>query len=150
MTRASPALRMVLDSSVAIFEVLKPNRLCYEWERGVFIPLISERTARELNRKLTQLAPKAAITDGQRVALEGRYLAHCERVVIPEPPPLAPKDTPPEDVPFVELAIAASADALVSKDGGLLRLNKLIVGKRGLIIPVLNYQGAVQKCSGAG
>ena len=99
---------------------------------------------------MTELAPKAAIADGQRVALEGRYLARCERVVIPDPPPLAPKDTPPEDVPFVELAIAASADALVSKDGGLLRLNKLVVGKHGLIIPVLNYQGAVQKCSGAG
>ena len=71
MTRARPALRMVLDSSVAIFEVLKPNRLCYEWERSAFIPLISARTARELNRKLTDLAPKAAIADGQRVALEG-------------------------------------------------------------------------------
>ena len=118
MTGRNPPRRMALDSSVAIFEVLKPNRLCYEWERGAIVPLISDATARELHRKLTALAFRAGIPDIRRIALERSYLRHCERVVIPIPPPAAPPGTPPEDVAFVQLAVAAGADALVTRDRG--------------------------------
>ena len=145
MTGKRPALRMALDSSVAIFEVLKPNRLCYEWERGAVIPLISDATAGELNRKLTELALKAGISDARRIALERRYLERCERVIIPVPPPAVPGETPPEDIPFVELAITASVDALVTRDEGLLRLNGQIIGNQGLAIAVVNVPDALRR-----
>ena len=149
MTSRNPPVRVVLDSSVAIFEVLKPNRLCYEWERGAIIPLISDDTARELHRKLTALAARAGIPDLRRIALERSYLQHCERVVIPDPPPPAPPETPPEDVPFVQLAAAAAADALVTRDRGLLRLNGRIIGRHGRAVPVLTVQGALQLAAAA-
>ena len=148
MTGRNLPRRMALDSSVVIFEVLRPNRLCYEWERDAIVPLISDDTARELHRKLTALAARAGIPDIRRIALERSYLRHCERVVIPAAAAVPP-ETPPEDAAFVQLAVAADADALVTRDRGLLRLNGRIVGRHGRVIPALTVPSALQLVAGA-
>ena len=149
MTGRNLPRRMALDSSVVIFEVLRPNRLCYEWELGAIVPLISDDTARELHRKLTALAARAGIPDIRRIALERSYLRHCERVVIPAAAPAVPAETPPEDAAFVQLAVAADADALVTRDRGLLRRNGRIVGRHGRVIPALTVPSALQLVAGA-
>jgi predicted nucleic acid-binding protein len=43
-------------------------------------------------------------------------------VRIPEPPPAVPRCRDPLDLPFLHLAVAGKADALVSGDGDVLAL----------------------------
>lgn len=53
------------------------------------------------------------------------YLPWTEVVRIPEPPPKTPACRDPHDVKFLQLALAAKADALVSGDADLFELAPL-------------------------
>ena len=51
------------------------------------------------------------------------YLPCCETVAVPEPPPaVSPVPGPVRPAPFLELALAARADALITGDADLLAL----------------------------
>lgn len=97
---------------------------------GRFVPLAIAATARELVRVLAY--PKFRLTAGEQQDLLADYLPWVQVVRIPDPPPVAPPRRDPYDLPFLHLAIAGKADALVSGDKDLLAL----AGTRGLC-PVL-------------
>ena len=117
-------LRPVLDTNVVLSALLfHAGRLSWvraTWRSGRVRPLVSRATATELIRVLAY--PKFALTTGEREDLLDDYLPFCETVVLPDPPPPIPWVRDPCDRPVLELALAASADALVSGDGDLLAL----------------------------
>ena len=116
--------RLVLDTSVLLSALLFPSGtvswLRAEWRAGHVRPLASRDTAGELLRVLTY--PKFALAAGERRDLLDDYLPWCETVAIPDPPPSVPECRDPYDRPFLELAIAGRADALVTGDADLLAL----------------------------
>ena len=73
----------------------------------------------ELERVL--LHPKFNLFRAQAEALIEDYRPWCEMVTITEPPDV-PDCRDPRDRPFLELAVAAQADALVTGDNDLLAL----------------------------
>lgn len=93
---------------------------------GRIVPLASPATAQELVRVLAY--PKFKLTAGEQHDLLGDYLPWAKVVQMPEPPPVTPPCRDPFDLPFLQLAIAGKADALVSGDKDLLAL----AGARGL------------------
>ena len=66
--------------------------------------------------------PKFALDAGERRDLLDDYLPFCETVPVPDPPPAVPECRDPSDRPFLELALAGRADALVTGDADLLTL----------------------------
>ena len=65
---------------------------------------------------------KFGLTGGEVQDLLDDYLPYCETVAVPDPPPAVPACRDPFDRPFLELALAARADALISGDADLLAL----------------------------
>jgi len=99
------------------------------WQAERFVPLASTATAQELLRVLAY--PKFELPATEREDLLADYLPWVQVVVVP-PPPGAPVCRDPFDAPFVHLAIAGKARALVSGDRDVLAL----AGCKGLC-PVL-------------
>lgn len=116
--------RLVLDTNVLLAALLFPagraSWLRAAWRAGRVRPLASRDTATELLRVLTY--PKFGLTAEERQDLLDDYLPCCETVAVPEPPPAVPQCRDPFDRPFLELALAARADALVTGDADLLAL----------------------------
>jgi len=116
--------RLVLDTSVLLSALLFPSGAVSwsraEWRADHIRPLASRDTAGELLRVLTH--PKFALAAGERRDLLDDYLPWCETVAIPDPPPSVPECRDPYDRPFLELAIAGRADALVTGDADILAL----------------------------
>ena len=117
-------VRPVLDTNVVLSALLfRAGQLSWmraTWRSGHIRPLASRATATELIRVLGY--PKFALTTGEREDLLDDYLPICETVVMPDPPPPTPRVRDRCDRPVLELALAASADALVSGDGDILAL----------------------------
>ena len=83
------------------------------------VPLASEETIAELVRVIQY--PRLGLSPDEMLDLLADYLPWCEMVVTAEPPAVPPcRD--PNDIPFLELALAGRADALVSGDSDLLVL----------------------------
>jgi putative PIN family toxin of toxin-antitoxin system len=99
------------------------------WQSRRVTPLVSRATTSELLRVLAY--PKFKLTVAEMNELLHDFLPFAEVVVIPEPAPPTPRCRDPKDVPFLELAIAAGADALVTGDQDLLAL------KDKLSVPLL-------------
>ena len=140
MSRRSPAsLRWVLDTNVVLSALIRPGgtvgRLRLAWQAGLFVPLVSSHAAAELVRVLAY--PKLGLGPGEREDLLADYLPWAEAVQIANVPSSTPACRDPHDLPFLHLAIAAKADAIVSGDGDLLCL----VGQ--LTMPVLTPAEAV-------
>lgn len=116
--------RLVLDTNVLLAALLFPagtaSWLRTAWQAGRVQPLVSRETATELLRVLTY--PKFGLTAEERQDLLDDYLPCCETVAVPDPPPAVPQCRDPFDVPFLELALAARADALISGNADLLAL----------------------------
>lgn len=74
--------------------------------------------------------PKFKLMPDEQHDLLADYLPWAEILRVPDPPPRTPMCRDPHDVPFLQLALAAKADALVTDDGDLLILAPL----RGLAI----------------
>ena len=65
--------------------------------------------------------PKFRLTGNEREDLLSDYLPWCETVIVSQPPAV-PECRDSSDRPFLELALAGQADALVTGDGDLLAL----------------------------
>ncbi len=122
--------RVVLDTSVVLSALLfgggPPSRVRAGWQAGRFIPLASTATAAELVRVLAY--PKFKLSASEQEELLADYVPWVQVVRIPSPPLPAPACRDPFDLPFVHLAVAGKAHALVSGDRDLLSL----AGARGL------------------
>lgn len=115
--------RVVLDTNVLLSALLfhagTLSWLRTAWQTGTVRPLVSRRTMDELIRVLAY--PKFHLGSRDREDLLADYLPWCKVVVVSEPPPV-PHCRDPFDVPFLELALTAQADALVTGDRDLLAL----------------------------
>lgn len=90
------------------------------WQSGIVTPLVSQYTRDELIRVLSY--PKLRLPAEAREIPLDDYLPWCETVVMQDPPPAVPDCRDPADKPFLELALAGQADALITGDGDLLAL----------------------------
>lgn len=117
-------VRVVLDTNVLLSTLVFPiGRV--SWLRGVLRsgqvrPLASRETTAELIRVLAY--PKFRLNEAEQQDLLDNYLPFCETVVLPDPAPAVPECRDPFDRPFLELALAAHADVLVSGDADVLAL----------------------------
>lgn len=121
------APRWVLDTNVVLSALIRPGgvsgRLRLAWQAGLFTPLASRTTAAELIRVLAY--PKFKLSPAEQHELLADYLPWTQVVRMTDPPPAAPACRDPFDVPFLELATAAKANALVTGDSDLLSLAPL-------------------------
>ncbi len=90
------------------------------WQSGAIVPLVSTTTAEELVRVLAH--PKFKLDPGERQELLADYLPWAEVVEIASPPVPVPACRDPFDLPFLYLAVAGRADALVTGDADLLSI----------------------------
>ena len=115
--------RLVLDTNVLlsalVFRVGSLAWLRYAWRSGTVRPLASRDTTAELIRVLHY--PKFRLTRGEREDLLDDYLPQCETVPVPAFIEV-PECRDPFDRPFLELALVAEADALLTGDKDLLEL----------------------------
>ena len=130
--------RWALDTNVVLSALLFPSgRLTWlrdAWRAGTVAPLASRETTTELIRVLHH--PRFELTPSEREDLLGDYLPHCESVTVSEPVTV-PQCPDPGDRPFLELAVAARAAALVPGDKDLLALAE------ALPIPILSPTAAL-------
>lgn len=116
-------LRVVLDTNVLIstlvFQSETLSWLLEAWQKNAIRPLVSRETTNELFRVLCY--PKFGLSANERENLLLDYLSWCETVVISNPP-VVPQCRDPSDRPFLELALIAQADALVTGDNDLTAL----------------------------
>lgn len=117
--------RVVIDTNVLLSSLLfhagTLSWLRMAWQAHCICPLASRETMNELIRALSY--PKFNLTDGEREDLLADYLPWCETVILSNPTEIPPcRD--PFDRPFLELALAAQADALVTGDKDLLAMGQ--------------------------
>ena len=117
-------LRVVIDTNLVLSALvfsagrLAPLRLMWQSQR--MQPLVSQATAAEVIRVLSY--PKFKLAANEQAELLADYLPYCKTVRIPNPPPATPLCRDAFDVPFLQLAVAGRADALVTGDSDLLAL----------------------------
>lgn len=109
---------LVLSALVFAHGGLTPLRQA--WQARRIQPLISSVTAAELLRVLAY--PKFRLAADEQQELLADYLPYCKTVRIPEPSPPTPPCRDAFDVPFLQLAIAGKAKALLTGDRDLLSL----------------------------
>jgi putative PIN family toxin of toxin-antitoxin system len=121
--------RVVLDTNVVLSALVfgggPAARVRAGWQSLRFVPLASAATVQELVRVLAY--PKFGLSVAQQSELLADFLPWASAVDIPAPPPRVPRCRDPHDVPFLQLAAAGKARALVSGDRDLLAL----AGTRG-------------------
>ncbi len=113
-------MRVVLDTNCLVSALLFGGRLVWlraAWQTGRIVPLLSRATTQELLRVLDY--PKFALTTEEREDVLADLLPFAETIAVPAPPPPTPAPRDPSDRPFLALALAARADALVSGDADL-------------------------------
>lgn len=119
--------RWVLDTNVVLSALVRPGgvtgRLRLAWQTGLIVPLASQTTAAELIRVLAY--PKFKLTPDEQHELLADYLPWTQAVHMPARPPKTPDCRDPDDLIFLQLAIVAKADALVTGDADLLVLKRL-------------------------
>jgi putative PIN family toxin of toxin-antitoxin system len=124
MKRSAQPLRIVIDTNLVLSAlVFAQGRLAplrEAWQNQRILPLISRVTVAELMRVLAY--PKFKLTPDEQQELLADYLPCCETVRIPDPPPSTPACRDVFDVPFLQLAVAGKADALITGDQDLLTL----------------------------
>jgi putative PIN family toxin of toxin-antitoxin system len=115
--------RLVLDTNVLLSALLfhagSLSWLRSAWQSEFILPLASHDTMAELIRVLSY--PKFKLTGDEREDLLADYLPWCETVTVPNPIKV-PDCRDPFDRPFLELALTAKADVLVTGDKDLLVL----------------------------
>ncbi len=124
MTRAAAPSRVVIDTnlvlSALVFAQGRLTSLRQAWQAHRIQPLVCRATAAELIRVLAY--PKVKLTAEEQQELLADYLPYCKTIRIPEPPPKTPACRDAFDVPFLQLAIAGKARALITGDQDLLSL----------------------------
>ena len=126
------APRWVLDTNVVLSALCRPGGTCGKlrlaWQSQRFTPLISRATASELIRVLAY--PKFRLAPKEQHDLLADYLPWAEVVTLGTRLPRTPACRDPHDLPFLQLALAARADALVTGDADL----HALVPLRSLVI----------------
>ena len=116
--------RVVLDTNVVLSALLfgggPAARVRVGWQSGRLVPLAGTATAQELVRVLAY--PKFRLTAAAQDELLADLMPWVAVVQVPDPPPAAPRCRDAFDLPFLHLAIAGRARALVSGDRDLLAL----------------------------
>ena len=122
--RSSAAPRVVIDTnlvlSALVFAQGRLTPLRQAWQSQRIQPIVSRVTATELIRVLAY--PKFKLTAEEQQELLADYLPCCKTIRIPEPPPKTPPCRDAFDIPFLQLAIAGKAKALITGDRDLLSL----------------------------
>lgn len=114
-------MRVVLDTNCVVSALLFDGSLAWlrhAWQGGRVVPLLSSATAGELLRVLAY--PKFRLTAGEREDLLAEFVPFAETVAIGHPPPRVPTVSDPDDRPFLQLAVAGRAAALVTGDRAIL------------------------------
>ena len=118
----SVAVRVVLDTNVVlsalVFRGGAAGQVRLAWQRGLLLPLVSAATVQELVRVLAY--PKFRLSPAEQDELLADYLPYAETVRIPQPPPTVPECRDALDLPFLHLAVAGTAQVLISGDRDLL------------------------------
>ena len=139
-------VRPVLDTNVLLSALLfRSGALSWlrgAWRSGALRPLASRATTVELARVLAY--PKFGLDAEEQRDLLDDYLPFCETVPVPDPPPAVPECRDPFDRPFLELALAGRADALVTGDADLLAL------AGAFPVPILSPAAFRRRLSGGG
>ena len=116
--------RVVIDTNVVLSALVfgkgTTARLRVAWQSGQCVPLVSTATAQELVRVLA--CPTFRLGPNEQQELLADYLPYTEAVRIPQPLPAVPVCRDPFDMPFLHLAAAGLADALLTGDADLLTL----------------------------
>ncbi len=124
MRRTKSIPRVVIDTnlvlSALVFAQGRLTPLRQAWQNRQIQPLVSKVTAAELIRVLNY--PKFKLSTADQQELLADYLPYCNTIIIPEPPPLTPECRDAYDVPFLQLALAGEAQALITGDLDLLCL----------------------------
>lgn len=119
-------MRVVLDTNVLVSAlVFRRGPLTWlrdSWVASQIVPLTSVETVAEFRQVLSY--PKFGLTDAERQAVLDRYLPWCETVSIIKHLEV-PECRDPGDRQFLELAMAGSADVIVTGDADLLALSPL-------------------------
>lgn len=116
----------MFDTNVAVSTLVFGRRLAWlrqSWAQAQTIPIICRETASELIRVLAY--PKFSLSREDREFMLEDYLPFVEIVAIPDPPPVIPapcRDA--SDTIFVQLAIVAAADFVVTGDADLTALRE--------------------------
>lgn len=120
----SAAVRVVLDTNVVlsalVFRGDAAGLVRQAWQRELVLPLASSATVQELIRVLAY--PKFRLSQADQDELLADYLPYAETVRIAQPPPQVPDCLDALDLPFMHLAVAGNAQALVSGDRDLLAI----------------------------
>lgn len=133
-------MRVVLDTNVVLSALIfgggQSGRLRLGWQQGAFVPLASTASVQELVRVLAY--PKFRLSKSDQDELLADYLPYAQTVRIPQPPPTVPECRDPLDVPFMHLAVAGKAHALVSGDKDLLVLSDAFKQASGCLIVTID------------
>ena len=117
-------MKAVFDTNIVVSAlVFRQGRLTWlreAWKLGAVVPVVSRSTVEELVRVLGY--PKFRLSPEDRNELLGDYLPDAEIIEREPQEDDFPDCRDPEDRPFLALASAAGADALVSGDEHLLSL----------------------------
>jgi len=117
--------RLVRDTNVVLSALLfrggPVSRVRIGWQSGRFVPLASSSTAAELVRVLGY--PKFRLSPAEREDLLADFIPWVRVVRVPAPPPAVPACRNRHDAPFLQLAAAGRARALVTGHGDVLALN---------------------------
>ena len=134
--------RLVLDTNVLLSALVFSTEsfiwLCDSWKSGDILPLLRGDTRDELRRVLSY--SRFGLSADERNGLLEEYLPWCEMVDVVEPPEV-PDCRDPSDRPFLELALADQADALVTGDSDPLALAPVFS------VPILTPNGLQECCS---
>ena len=105
--------------SALVFQAGSLHWLTDLWRSGTISLLVSVETKSELTRVISD--SKFRLTEEDQDNLLEDYLYWCQTVDVQDPPDV-PECRDPADRPFLELALSAGADALVTGDDDLLAL----------------------------
>ncbi|OAI20730.1 MULTISPECIES: putative toxin-antitoxin system toxin component, PIN family [Methylomonas] len=126
MSSTTHAPRVVIDTnlvlSALVFAQSRLTPLRQAWKSQQILPLLSKITVAELIRVLNY--PKFKLSTSDQQELLADYLPYCQTIVIPEPPPVTPECRDAFDLPFLQLAIAGQAEALITGDQDLLTISE--------------------------
>lgn len=118
-------MRVVLDTNVVVSALLfrggQAGRIRRAWQAEAFIPLVSTATVQELIRVLSY--PKFKLDANAQQELLSDYLPWSCSVCVSNPASASGlKCRDPFDLPFLHLALAGKAKALITGDRDLLEL----------------------------
>lgn len=115
-------MKLVLDTNVWLDLLVFDDPSARRLRSAAFEILIDASCEAELERVLGYALGKWSLEPQRRVACLEECRRLARRVAPPAPPAALPRCRDADDQKFLELAAAAGADALVTKDEALLEL----------------------------